>query len=109
MKTTIYNKLVRDKIPEIIIKNGGLPKIGRLSGGKFLTELKKKMIEEGKELLGAKEKTAITEELADILEVLLTISKEEKIKWGSVERKRKEKNKTRGGFKKKIFLKSVKE
>ncbi len=109
MKTIVYNKLVRDKIPEIIRKNGGIPASSKLTHKRFVKELKQKLIEEARELISAKSKKASIEELSDVLEVLQSIAFAAKIAWGAVEKKRKEKNTARGGFKKKIFLEHVKE
>lgn len=108
MKTIRYNKLVRDKIPEIIRKDNAIPKLSILSNNRFKKELKKKLVEEAKELANAKDRTALTTELADVLEIAKNISREEKIDWKSVEGARKERQRKRGGFKKKIFLKEVK-
>ena len=49
MKT--YNKLVRDKIPEIIKNNGGEPTCRILSDGEFKSELEKKLFEEYNEVI----------------------------------------------------------
>jgi len=109
MKNFVYNKLVRDKIPAIIRRNGGIPSIAPLSAKRFLQELKKKLFEEGKELADAKGKEMVREELSDVLEVLQGIASAKKISWKAVLKKQKEKNVARGGFKKRIFLRSVKE
>ena len=42
----IYNKLVRDNIPEIMIKNGAKPVTKILSDDEYLNELNKKLQEE---------------------------------------------------------------
>lgn len=44
----IYNKLVRDKIPEIMISNNDKPVTRILSNDKYLKELNKKLQEEMK-------------------------------------------------------------
>ena len=44
----IYNKLVRDNIPEIMIKNGAKPVIRILNDEEYLRELNKKLSEEVK-------------------------------------------------------------
>lgn len=41
----IYNKLVRDKIPNIIKNNGGEPYTRILSNDEYIENLKKKLIE----------------------------------------------------------------
>ena len=107
MKIIKYEKLIRDKIPEIIKKDNAIPKISILSQKKFIKELKRKIFEEAEELKTAKNKDEIINELADISEILLTIAKTEKINWKRIEQKRKMKFKERGGFKKKLFLNEI--
>ncbi len=107
MKKIKYNKLIRDRIPEIIRRDNAIPKISYLNNKKFIVELKKKLLEEGGELQRTIDKKSVLNELSDILEIIQSIAEVEKIPWKNVEEKRKLKNKERGGFKKKIFLKEV--
>lgn len=100
----IFNKLVRDKIPQIIKKNGDESETSILSAKKFLQELKRKLTEESVELQKAKTKEEVTLELADVLEVLRAIMRVEKISPTAVEKVRKERARTRGAFTKRIFL-----
>ena len=102
-----HNKLVRDKIPEICIQDGEIPKVKILSDAVYKSELKKKLIEESQELVNAKPRE-LKNEIVDVYEVLLNISKNFGIKWSEIEKLRKDKNKRRGSFKKKIFLISSK-
>lgn len=96
----IYNKLVRDKIPEIMIDNGAKPIFRILSDEEYLGELNKKLQEELNEYL----KSSNIEELADIEEVLLAIISYQKISEEEFKEIRLSKVKKRGAFKKKIFL-----
>lgn len=106
IKTTEYNKLVRDKIPEKIKNNGEIPKTRILEDIEYKNELLKKLLEECNEVINADE-SSIIEECADVLEVLLAISKLynydlEKL----LEIKTNKKNKN-GAFENKIFLETV--
>ena len=65
----VYNKLVRDNIPEIMIQNGAKPVTRILTDEEYLIELNKKLLEEVKEYLESEN----IEEIADIEEVLLAI------------------------------------
>ena len=101
MKT--YNKLVRDKIPEIISTNNEVCKIRILSDGEYLNELNKKIQEELNEYLESGE----IEELVDIEEVLRAILSVKKCSYEEFEKIRLEKVNKRGAFTKKIFLEDV--
>jgi len=103
----IYNKLVRDKIPKICEEDGEVPRYYVLSQSRFRQELKRKAVEEAKELLAA-DKSQLKNEIADIYEVLLNLAKTFGIRWSEIEKFRQEKNKKRGSFEKKYFLVSSK-
>ena len=103
MKT--YNKLVRDKIPEIIKNNGANPKTRILNDNEYLDELNKKLQEELAEYLDS----GNVEELADIEEVLRAILDAKKVAFSDFENIRLSKSNKRGAFKNKIFLETVDE
>ena len=99
----VYNKLVRDKIPEIIAKDNRNPITTILNNNDYIIELNRKIQEEMKEYLESGE----IEELADIVEVIYGILDAKNISIEEFENIRKEKVKKRGAFKEKIFLKKV--
>lgn len=103
-KVIKYNKLVRDKIPEIIKKDGWMPKVKTLRKTEFFTAVRKKVLEEAKELIRAKDKTGIVNEMLDIQELLDVIALEIKITKLEIKKLQDIKRKKRGGFKKKLFL-----
>ncbi len=92
-----YNKVIRDKIPQIIKESGNICNVITLSDEKFLVELEKKLVEELTEYQESKD----VEELADILEVIHRISELRGVNLDKVRQKKTEK---RGGFKKNLFL-----
>ena len=98
MKT--YNKLVRDKIPEIMINNGAKPVIRILNEDEYKSELNKKLLEEVNEYL----ESGSVEEIADIEEVLLALLNLKGVSLEEFEIIRTEKVLKRGAFNKKIFL-----
>ena len=102
----IYNKLVRDNIPEIIINNGEKPVISILDDKRYKEELEKKLYEEYNEVLEASGTDRI-EELADMLEVIIAFAKLEDKTLDDVIKVQKQKVKKRGAFNKKIYLKKV--
>ena len=101
----IYNKLVRDKIPEICLLKGQKPTTRILNEREYIEELNKKLKEEIEEYLQSEE----VEELADTYEVLLAILKAKKVNKDEFEKIRLNKVKKRGSFDNKIFLESVEE
>ena len=100
----IFNKLVRDKIPQIIQENGDIPNTSILTDEENLIELNKKLQEEVNEYLSAETLENSVEELADIVEVIYGILYAKKIKIENFEEIRLKKEEKRGGFKQKIFL-----
>ncbi len=96
----IYNKAIRDKIPEIIRESGKKCNIHTLSDEKFLVEIEKKLSEEVTEYQNDKN----PEELADILEVIYAIAQLKGISKEELEKIRIKKLQDRGGFEKKLFL-----
>ena len=101
----IYNKLVRDKIPEIIEATGKTCETEILSDEEYLQMLDKKLDEE----LAEYHKEKNIEELADLLEVVYATAKARGYSIEELDHVRLEKQKLRGGFDKKILLKSVTE
>ena len=101
-KKTDYNKLVRDKIPDIIRADGGKVAATRLMKNRdeLLVRLCDKLNEETEELRKANTPDEKTAELADLLEVLKAYMKAVGILPSSVEsvrrKKRHERNKTNG-------------
>ena len=104
-KKIVYNKLVRDKIPEIITASGKTCEIEILSDEAYLQMLDKKLDEE----LAEYHKDQNIEELADLLEVLYAVAKARGYSLEELYQVRDEKQKSRGGFDRKILLKSVTE
>ena len=103
----VYNKLIRDRIPEIIIADGAEPKVRVLKKTEMFLESKKKILEEAKELIGAEKKSEVANELADILELVETIAENKKIDLKILKSEQKSKRQKRGGFKKRLFLEYV--
>jgi len=102
----IYNKLVRDNIPNIIKSNGEKPIISILDDNRYKEELEKKLYEEYKEVIDSNYSSRI-EELADMLEIINALAKLEDKTLDDVIRVAKDKVEKRGAFDKKIFLEKV--
>ena len=97
---TKFNKAIRDKIPEIIQKDGHTCNIQTLSDEKFIIEIEKKLSEEVTEYQNDKN----PQELADILEVIYAIAQLKGISKEELEKIRIKKLQDRGGFEKNLFL-----
>lgn len=95
-----YNKLVRDKIPDIIREKGEEAKIHTASDKEYQEKLLEKLREEAEEFI----KSRTEEELADILEVLESIKRLNKFSDEKIDKIKAEKRAKRGGFEKRIIL-----
>ncbi|TMU87116.1 phosphoribosyl-ATP pyrophosphohydrolase [Bacillus sp. BHET2] len=102
-----YNKLVRDRIPEIIEETGKAFTTRVLSEEEYLIELKKKSFEELEEYHDAESREEAIEELADLMEVVHAFAKSHNTSLDEIESIRREKANNRGGFDKRIFLNKV--
>lgn len=100
-----YNKLVRDKIPEIIESKGKECITEILSDERYLEMIDKKLDEELCEYHADKN----LEELADLLEVIYAAAKARGYTLDELEATRAKKADERGAFDKKILLVEVKE
>ena len=93
----IYNKPIRDKIPEIIKESGKNCNVKKLDDSEFLVQLEKKLVEE----LAEYQESKNVEELADVLEVVYRISN---LKGFDLDKARLGKIEKRGKFEKNLFL-----
>ena len=100
-----FNKLVRDKIPEILESNGQMCETEILSDERYLEMLEAKLLEECTEYQIDKD----VDELADIMEVIYAIASARGVTEGELDRIRVEKATKNGRFKERIFLKEVTE
>ena len=98
MKT--YNKLVRDKIVDIIEGDGRKAQYKILNNEEYKKELNKKLQEEVKEYL---EDNSV-EELADVVEVVYGILESMNVSIEEFEKVRQDKVQKRGAFHKRIYL-----
>lgn len=97
---TRYDKLVRDKIPEIMQSRGERPHVIELDPARYARELDRKLAEETAEY----QHDQNVEELADILEVVYAIADVKGVSRQELERVRAEKAAARGGFARRLYL-----
>jgi len=100
----IYNKLVRDLIPQIIRNNGQECSFRQISDDDFLLFAENKLDEEVSEY----HQEHTIEELIDIIEVIESIAESRGVSWHELEQIRKVKREEKGGFSNKILLEYVK-
>ena len=96
----VYNKLVRDKIPQIIAASGKNCVTEVLQEDAYLQKLDEKLSEE----LAEYQESKSLEELADLLEVMAAVVKARGYTWEELERIRARKREKRGGFEERILL-----
>lgn len=100
MAKQVYDKLVRDQIPQIIRTNGNSCEIRVLEDREYQKRLEEKLKEELSEYL----ESGQLEELADLLEVMMALVKAKGSSWQALEQIRTDKLAKRGGFEKKLLL-----
>ncbi|TEB12167.1 hypothetical protein Psfp_03800 [Pelotomaculum sp. FP] len=103
MKTITYNKLVRDRIPEIIKKSGKRAVVERLTDKAYKEFLDQKLGEELQEYLASDS----VDELADLVEVIYSILKYKGVEINDFHSLREKKAAERGAFEKRLLLKEV--
>lgn len=101
----MYEKLVRDKIPDIIRKDGEEPMYMELADEEFVAALFDKLDEEVKEMIAAQNnKKELIKEIGDVYEVIDAIIKAHGLGKAEIMELKNKRKKERGGFKEKIFL-----
>lgn len=98
-----YNKLVRDRIPELIQKSGYQFDTTTLSETEYRQALRDKLIEEAHEVAQATDRHLVTE-LADLLEVVEALMESYGIDDERILLERDQKRAEKGGFERKIKL-----
>lgn len=101
---TLHDKLVRDRIPDIIAAKGERAETRILPDDEYAAALKEKLAEEAQEVARATAREDVTRELADVLEVVRAIATVHGIPPTEIEAVRRERARTRGAFRRKILL-----
>lgn len=100
-----YDKLIRDKIPEIIEQSGKKCIVEVMDNDTYIKYLDQKLNEE----LAEYQQDKSVEELADLLEVIYAVAVARGYSVEDLERIRVKKTEKRGAFEKRLLLKSVSE
>jgi len=102
------NKLIRDGIPQSIIDQGRTPNTRILDDRDFEKEIFSKLVDEAKEVTETIEDPEhLSEEIADVLEVIDAIVKTKKLNLDEIQKIKAQKRNAWGGFDKKVYLDST--
>lgn len=102
-----FGKLVRDRIPEIIRRDGRVPVVETLDEDGYRRALLAKIAEEAGELAAAD--GDVLDELADLLELVQAAAREFGLAPGAVQERAEAKRAARGGFERRLWLAEVRE
>jgi predicted house-cleaning noncanonical NTP pyrophosphatase (MazG superfamily) len=102
-----FNKVVRDKIPEMIEAKGEAVEVLTLKGEALVEALRRKLVEESFEALDAKTGDDLIAELADALEVIEAIASHLDVPFAQVRAEQADKRGRRGGFDRGIMLRGT--
>lgn len=100
----VHNKLVRDRIPEVLKEKGISCEIKVLDDQEYHQALLEKLKEEVGEYLSATKTVHQTEELADVIEVVDALLRIHGSTLENLETVLRQKRAERGGFSQRIFL-----
>ncbi len=106
---TYYGKLVRDRIPEIILAAGKSCEVKTLEAEDFLPALKAKLVEEAAEVNNSASREELIAELADLYEVLETLQAATGLSQVEIDAVKHQRRESRGGFEKRLYLEWVEE
>jgi len=110
----VYNKLIRDRIPEIIKEHGKIPLYRKIKGSELENAIADKTLEEAQELYSElrkndpSNKSNVLKESADLLEVILAALDKYGFGMEELVKEQEKRNRDRGGFEEGFFLEKVK-
>ncbi|MDL1163235.1 nucleoside triphosphate pyrophosphohydrolase [Paenibacillus lautus] len=100
----VYNKLVRDLIPQVFEATGKEFRTRILDEEEYKKELIIKLKEQSEEYFAAQSSKESLEELADMLEVIRALVDVHGATWEELEALREKKAEARGGFQERVYL-----
>lgn len=103
LKRFKVEKLIRDNVIDNMQNEGVLVHGRVMEQDEFIAKLKDKLQEEAREVGQTENEEELTEELADVLEVIHALSKATRIPLEQIEKVRLAKQKIKGGFDRKIY------
>ncbi len=97
MAQKVYNKLIRDRIPEIIASSNRLFEVATMTPTEFEAALREKLIEEAVEVKEADAAHLLTE-LADVQEIVQTLIRLHGLTFEALQQEQEKRRQERGGF-----------
>jgi len=104
LKPKKFDKLVRDKIPQIIINHGEQVSTVKVEDSELVKTLKEKVIEESYELFWSDNEISAREELSDLYEAIMTLARLYHVSPAMIQTSANKKRKVKGGFKDGTYL-----
>jgi predicted house-cleaning noncanonical NTP pyrophosphatase (MazG superfamily) len=97
------DKLIRDNLPQIM-RASGIQVFERvMEKDEYLKRLKDKLLEEAKEVIASGSEKEMREELADLLEVMLSLAKAYGMEFADIQQVAEQKRADKGGFDNRIY------
>ena len=100
-------KLIRDRLPAIMRAQGLQVFDRRLNDAEFIVALKDKLLEEAQEVGAATSQVDLSDELANVMEVIAALADASGVPLQAVEERRQAKRAERGGFAERVFNAAV--
>ncbi|NBO24368.1 MAG: phosphoribosyl-ATP pyrophosphohydrolase [Chlamydiae bacterium] len=97
------DKLIRDKLPQIMRASGIQVFERAMEKDEYLKRLKDKLLEEAKEVIASGSEKEMREELADLLEVMLSLAKAYGMEFADIQQTAGQKRADKGGFDNRIY------
>ena len=97
------DKLIRDKLPQIMRASGIQVFERAMEKDEYLKRLKDKLLEEAKEVIASGSEKEMREELADLLEVMLSLAKAYGMELADIQQAAAQKREDKGGFDNRIY------
>jgi predicted house-cleaning noncanonical NTP pyrophosphatase (MazG superfamily) len=97
------DKLIRDKLPQIMRASGIQVFERAMEKDEYLKRLKDKLLEEAKEVIASGSEKEMREELADLLEVMLSLAKAYGMEFADIQQAAEQKRADKGGFDNRIY------
>ncbi|MFC1911256.1 nucleoside triphosphate pyrophosphohydrolase [Chloroflexota bacterium] len=104
LKPKKFDKLVRDKIPQIITNHGEQVSTLKVEDRELVKALKEKVIEESYELFWSDNEISAREELSDLYEVIMTLARLYHISPAMIQTSANKKRKAKGAFEDGTYL-----